>query len=387
MKNFTKLLAVVLCMVIALSTSACSLKPQYSYKTDDTELAIGVYIYALYSAYSQAQSLAQETEGYDSEAGTYDGSESFLKVQITDQDGVTATADEWITDQADKTLRNLLAIEHEYNRLGATMDEATVESYKASAKEYWDYGPYYAMYGEQYKSPYSDVFEPLGVSYESFEYFYVTSAKQEVVFDLLYAEGGEKAVSDEELTKYFTENYTSYSYFNTNMYETQEATADSAESGGELSTNVALSEKEMKKIESDFKGYADSLNGGKKFSDVSSKFTKDYELENDPSVSNVEIMDNSVIGADLVSAINDLDEGKATNKAIGEENSQVMYLFYKGKIADKVDEYIKDATNRKSVLQSFKGEEFTSYIDELAISLEVEISKAVSKYTPAMFEE
>ena len=142
-----------------------------------------------------------------------------------------------------------------------------------------------------------------------------------------------------------------------------------------------------KKIESDCKGYADSLNGGKKFSDVSSKFTKDYELENDPSVSNVEIMDNSVIGADLVSAINDLDEGKATNKAIGEENSQVMYLFYKGKIADKVDEYIKDATNRKSVLQSFKGEEFTSYIDELAISLEVEISKAVSKYTPAMFEE
>lgn len=385
MKNFSKLLAVILCMVIALSTSACSLKPQYSYKTDDTELAIGVYIYALYSAYSQAESLAKETEGYDAEAGTYDGEKSFLKVQITDEDGVTATADEWIADQADKSLKNLLAIEHEYNRLGATMDETTVEGYKASAKEYWDYGPYYAMYGEQYKSPYSDIFEPLGVSYESFEYFYLTSAKQEVVFDLLYADGGEKGVNDEELTKYFTENYTSYTYFNTNMYETKEATSD--EAGGTISENVAMSDADVKKIENNFKGYADSLNGGAKVADVVDKFMKDFDLQSDTSVSTVEIMENSTIGEDLISAINELKEGTATNKAIGEDNSKVMYLFYKGKIADKVDEYIKDATNRKTVLQNYKGEEFGTYIESVANSLDIEISKAVSKYSPSMFEE
>lgn len=385
MKNFSKLLAVILCMVIALSTSACSLKPQYSYKTDDTELAIGVYIYALYSAYSQAESLAKETEGYDAEAGTYDGEKSFLKVQITDEDGVTATADEWIADQADKSLKNLLAIEHEYNRLGATMDETTVEGYKASAKEYWDYGPYYAMYGEQYKSPYSDIFEPLGVSYESFEYFYLTSAKQEVVFDLLYADGGEKGVNDEELTKYFTENYTSYTYFNTNMYETKEATSD--EAGGTISENVAMSDADVKKIENNFKGYADSLNGGAKVADVVDKFMKDFDLQSDTSVSTVEIMENSTIGEDLISAINELKEGTATNKAIGEDNSKVMYLFYKGKIADKVDEYIKDATNRKTVLQNYKGEEFSTYIESVANSLDIEISKAVSKYSPSMFEE
>ena len=385
MKNFSKLLAVILCMVIALSTSACSLKPQYSYKTDDTELAIGVYIYALYSAYSQAESLAKETEGYDAEAGTYNGEKSFLKVQITDQDGVTATADEWIANEADKSLKNLLAIEHEYNRLGATMDEATVEGYKASAKEYWDYGPYYAMYGEQYKSPYSDIFEPLGVSYESFEYFYITSAKQEIVFDLLYSDGGEKAVNDEELTKFFTENYTSYTYFSTNMYEVKEATSD--QEGGAISENVAMSKDDVKKIENNFNGYVDSLNGGAKVKDVVDKFMKDYELENDPSVSNVEIMDNSSIGDELVSAINELKEGTATNKTIGEDNSKVMYLLYKEPIKNQVKAYIEDATNRKSVLQNFKGEEFNTYIESVANSLDIEISKAVSKYTPSMFEE
>ncbi len=384
MKNFTKLLAVILCMVIALSTSACSLKPEYSYKTDDTELAIGVYIYALYSAYSQAESFAQQTEGYDSETQTYDGEDSFLKVQITDDDGVTATADEWITTQADKTVRNLLAIEHEYNRLGATMDEATTQGYKDSAKEYWEYGPYYAMYGEQYINPYKDIFEPLGVSYESFEYFYVTSAKQEIVFDLLYADGGEKGVNDEELTKYFTENYTSYAFFNTNMYETKEATSDE---GQAVSENVKMSDDAVKKIEKDFKSYADSLNNGSKYDDVVKKYMKDYEIEDDPTSKSVEILEDSAIGDELKTALKDLDEGKATYTAVGEENTRVMYLLYKKAIADEIDAYIKDATNRESVLQNYKGEEFTSYIDSVAASLDVEISKAVKKYTPSMFED
>lgn len=385
MKNFTKFLAVILCMVIALSTAACSLTPQYSYKEGDNELAIGVYIYALYNAYSQAQSYAQQTEGYDSENGTYDGEKSFLKVQITDDKGVTATADQWITDEADRMLRTLLAVDKEYERLGATMDQTTENGYKASAKEYWDYGPYYQMYGEQYINPYKDIFEPLGVSYESFEYYYLTSAKQEIVFDILYNEGGEKAVTDEELTKYFTDNYTSYTYFSTNLYNTVEATSD--QEGGTLSSNEALSESEIKKIENNYKGYVSSLNSGAKIADITKKFTKDFELESDPSVSNVEILDESSIGEDLVSAIKELKEGTASYKTIGEDDSKIMYLFYKDPIKNQVKNYIEDDTNRTSVLRSMKADEFQTYIDDLAKSLDVEISKAVSKYTPSMFEE
>ncbi|MBQ8859988.1 MAG: hypothetical protein IJ015_01460 [Ruminococcus sp.] len=385
MKNFTKFLAVILCMVIALSTAACSLTPQYSYKEGDNELALGVYIYALYNAYSQAQSYAQQTEGYDSENGTYDGEKSFLKVQITDDKGVTATADQWITDEADRMLRTLLAVDKEYERLGATMDQTTENGYKASAKEYWDYGPYYQMYGEQYINPYKDIFEPLGVSYESFEYYYLTSAKQEIVFDILYNEGGEKAVTDEELTKYFTDNYTSYTYFSTNLYNTVEATSD--QEGGTLSSNEALSESEIKKIENNYKGYVSSLNSGAKIADITKKFTKDFELESDPSVSNVEILDESSIGEDLVSAIKELKEGTASYKTIGEDDSKIMYLFYKDPIKNQVKNYIEDDTNRTSVLRSMKADEFQTYIDDLAKSLDVEISKAVSKYTPSMFEE
>ncbi len=383
MKNFTKLLAVILVFVIALSTAACSLTPQYSYKTDDTELAIGVYIYALYTAYSQAESLAQQTEGYDSEAGTYDGDKSFLDVQITDEDGVTATADQWIADQADATVKNLLAVEHEFNRLGATIDEATQQGYEASAKEYWEYGPYYSMYGEQYINPYKDIFEPLGVSYDSFKYFYITSAKQEIVFDMLYGKDGEKAVSDKELTEYFEQNYTSYTYFNTNLYETVEETS---EEGDALSSNKALSKKEISNKKDQYQSYVDTINNGGDIKDVLDTYAKDNNLEGEQGTSNVEIMADSAIGEDLVVAIEKLDENTASYEIIGEEDSQVIYFFYKEAIKEQTKNYIEDEANRKSVLQSFKGEEFTSYIENLANELDITISRAVKKYSPEMFE-
>lgn len=384
MKNFTKFTAVILVFIIALSTAACSLTPQWSYKTDDQELAVGVYIYALYSAYQQAQSFAQETEGYDSEAGTYDGDKSFLNVQITDDDGVTATADQWITEQADKTLRSLLAVEKEFKRLGATIDEATMQNYEASAKEYWDYGPYYSMYGEQYKSPYSETFEPLGVSYESFKYFYTASAKQQAVFDALYGVDGEKAVSDKELTKYFVDNYTSYTFFNSNLYEDVEETTDD---GTTQANSVALSDDEIADIEAQYQGYVDSVNAGADVADAVDAYMADNNLESDPSTSNVEIMSESTIGDDLVDAIEKLDDNQASYKIIGEGDTKSIYFFYKESIKNQIKDYIDDEYNRDSVLSSYKNEEFEEYLDEVAASLDLSVNSAVKKYKPAMFED
>jgi hypothetical protein len=192
----------------------------------------------------------------------------------------------------------------------------------------------------------------------------------------IYNEGGEKAVGDEELTKFFTDSYTSYTYFNSDLYTTEQTQTD--ENGGALSTNKALPEEDIKKYEANYKSYADAINSGAKLADVVKDFQKDYELENDPSVSNVEIMDESTIGEDLVKAINELKEGQASYKTIGADDSKVIYLFYKEPIKNQVKTYIEDETNRNSVLQSYKGDEFKDYINDLAMSLSVEISKAES---------
>lgn len=385
MKHVTKILAVILVTVIALSTTACSLTPQWSYADGENQLSIGTYIYAMHNAYSQAESYAKETDVYDSEAGTYDGKKSFLEVKITDEDGNEAVAQQWIKDETDKTMKTLLTIDKEFERLSCEIDDEAMANHKATAKEYWEYGPYYSMYGEQYISPYKDLYEPLGVSYESFEYFYLTSAKQQVIFDTLYKEGGEKAVAEKELKEYFTENYTSYVYFNTNLYT---STQETSEDGQSLSKNEALSKKEIKKIEDQYKGYVEDIKAGDSVEDVAEKMMKDQKLDSDPSVKAVEPLENSSIGEDLVAAIEELKEGEASYKIIGEKDSQVIYFFYKEPIDNQVKNYIKDEANVESVLQNFKGEEFQTYIDDLAKALKPEINeKAIKKYTPAFFEE
>ena len=84
MKNFTKILCVVLALVAALSVASCSLTKQYAYQKDDIELPIGVYVYYMYSSYNEAQTLAQKSDLYDAATGKYDGKKSFLKMEITD---------------------------------------------------------------------------------------------------------------------------------------------------------------------------------------------------------------------------------------------------------------------------------------------------------------
>ncbi|MBR2715115.1 MAG: hypothetical protein IKB73_02780, partial [Ruminococcus sp.] len=74
-------------------------------------------------------------------------------------------------------------------------------------------------------------------------------------------------------------------------------------------------------------------------------------------------------------------------KIIGEENSQVLYFFYKEPIKNQVKNYISDEANRSSVLQNMKGTEYSDYITELSKTIDITVSKAVSKYTPEMFED
>lgn len=389
MRNSSKILCVALALVMILSLAACSLTPQNSYSTDDVELPIGVYIYNVYSAYNQAQNYAQQSDLYDSEAGTYDGKKSFLKLEITDDDGVTATADEWIKDKADEYTRNILAIYHEYNELGCTMDEATVEGYESQAKEYWDYGPYYQYYGEQYLSPYSEIFEPLGVGYDSFYIasFY-TSAMQNEVFSALYEKDGKEAVSDEELTKYFTDNYTSYKYFSVNLYTTEsEATTD--EEGNETTedVNVALSEEEVQGYQNELDIYKNAVASGSSYDDIISQYMSAHSIESDPTQSGVSILSEASLGEEITAELEKLSEGEASVITVGDDDTtKVMYFIYKEPIDNQIEAYIGDETERDTVLHNMKDDDFEKHLKEVADSLDVTVNSACGGYTPSFIE-
>lgn len=386
MKNVIKLISLTLALVLGISLASCSLGKQYSYKTEDTELSIGAYIYEMYNAYKSAEQKAQATDVYDSETKKYDGKKSFLDVTIKDDDENEATASQYMLDTVDKSLRDYLAIYHEFEALGCVIDDETLQNYQTEGKNYWDMGPYY-QYGEQYYNPLSAIYEPLGVSYDSFYQIAVyKTAMKDQLFKDYYGATAQNAVTDDQIKDFFKDNYTSYKYFSVPLYTTNED-ASQVEGINDSSTTTALSEDEIQKYKDSFSSYADSINNGTAYDDAIKQYMSDFDVQSDPTSSNTEILDKSSIGEDLVNAIKELEAGKASYKVIGEGDNQTIYFFYKGNVEDEADEYLEDENNKDSVLHEMKDEDFDNHLKEVADSLDVQKSGAINNYSPKKMEK
>lgn len=369
-------LAVLMCLtaVLAVGCSPVSLDKEWAYKTSDNELAIGVYIYSLNLAYSQAQSFASEQLDDYSKANS-----DWLDKEIEDDDGNKQVAKDWIKEQADIMCKNYLVVDEQLAKAGielSTEDTATAEE---QAETYWNVGQY-ASYG--YVMPMKDDLEPYGISLESFTYATTLySTKYSKLFEHTYGKGGAEEVSDGELTDFFTENYVDYSYFTVNLYE---STTD--ESG--TSKDAALSENDAKKLTDEIDGYAEEINKGSSYSDVVAKYMENNSIESDPSTSNVENINNSSLGEEVLNAVKELDSNKASTLKVGSGDSAVYYLIYKNDIKTDVDDYIKSDTNRPTVLSNMKNDDFKDYLDSLAEDLDCEVNTSViDRYKADLFFE
>lgn len=374
MKPYAKIGSLLLALIIAVAAVGCtpiSLKAEWAYRTDKAELPIGVYSYSLKTAYSQAKNYASKLASYD------EASESWLDLEITDDDGDKAVAREWIKNEADTMCLNYIAVDNLVEELGIDMSGATADSAKKTAEEYWTVGPY-ASYG--YYMPYKDEYEPYGVSFESFEYCTTLyNTKYSAVFEKLYGEGGSKEVKDDEFISFFTENYTDYKYIKTNLYE---STAD--ESGE--STDVALSDEDAKKLTDEFDGYAKELNNGAAFDDIINKYKTANSLTEDPSTSAVENLADSSLGDELKNALGEMKANQAKTIKVGSGNTAVYYLIFKGDINSDIDSYVYDATQRDSLLASMKKDEYKKYVDDLAKKTECEKNQSViDQYKPELY--
>ena len=373
MKPTVKIGSLLLAVVMALSAvlaTGCSMGKEWSYKTSDKELAIGVYIYCLDLAYQQAQTKAKELDDYD---GTND---KWLDLEITDDDGNTAVARQWIKDDAQKKCLNFLAVEKGMKDEGASVDEATQQAADEQAKTYWNVGQY-ANYG--YIMPMSKELEPYGISYDSFRYCTSQySVNYSVLFAKLYGEGGSQEVSDSELEDYFIENYVDYSYIPVQLYE---ASTDEA---GE-SKSVALSDEKIADYTAELEGYVKDINDGKSYDDVVSAYTEKHELSQSPAVDNTEQLENVSAGDQIKDALKELGNNKAVTVKVGEGDSGMLYLVYKRNSADSAKDYLESETNRAGVLNTMKKDDFEDYLKKIVEDLDYEKNSAVDGYDPKMF--
>ncbi|MBQ8571868.1 MAG: hypothetical protein IJ451_00200 [Ruminococcus sp.] len=381
MNNFKKIFAILLAAIMLISAAGCGSKPDYSYKTDNVSYAEGVYLYSLFSAYNEAYSILQESLG-----DKFDSTASILDITSTfDETGEKLLCETWIKDQADLITRNLAALDEKVAEYGITLDKTQVESARQLAKEDWYLGPYYEYYvASGYEAvSYEDMLSPYGISFDSFfTSSYLASVKQSAIFDHLYGKGGEEEVSDKEITDYFTQNYTSYAYFIVNLYETA--------IDEETSQQVyhPYSDELVNDVKAELDSYVKLINSGKDYTEIANKYVKAHNLTNDPTVKNIEILDNSALGEEVLKALKGLDEGKATYIKVGSGDTSVMYFITKFDINNEAEEYLSADGNRHTILQALKSEDFSNYLDDITENVVVDINeKVIEKYNPAIFEK
>lgn len=380
MNFLKKVAALLLAVMILVSTTACGSKDEsWSYKVGDTQLSKGIYMFALLSYYSQAQTLASEDEKYDA-------NKSFLNIKVQgENDESPIKAKNWIVEKTDEMCRAMLVVATKCKEYGIELSEETLTSIQESAQSDWTNGPYYEYYQSLgYEStPYQDILEPYGITYEDFEYAaYTTSELQYQLFLKLYGEGGDMEVPKDELATYFLENYTDYKYISVSLTNT----VTDSESDEESTT--AMTETEVANVKKELEAYVTGLNNGKMtWDDVTTDYQVENELTSDPTVSGTEVIENSYyLSQNLIDALNSLDEGKATIVESGEDTSAVMYIIYKGKIADQQATYIDDETYVEGVLVDCKSTDFSDYIDSLTDTIGISKNRAVtSKYKPYIF--
>lgn len=373
MKPFSKITAFLLAVVMIILSVGCtpiSLNAEWSYRYNDDELAIGVYIYSLNQAYSMAKSYAESNENYASD-------KSFMDLEITDEDGNKMIAREWILKEADRITKNILVINDELKKNNIVLDQATVDQAKSQAETVWNVG-LYADYG--YFDPMSAIIEPYGVSFDSFFVStYLLDAKESALFNSIYGKGGTKEVPQDEIEKYFLDNYTDYKYFAVDLY-----TSTTDDTGNTSST--AFTEEEIKAVEKELNGYVSDIKAGKSYDDIANAYMIKHELTTDPTQAATEILEKSSVGTEIKDALAKLTEGTATTVKVGEGEYAQYYFIYKDKIANQTKAVLSDSSNISTIINVMKQDEFDKYLDDLVEAIKPEINTAqVDRYDPDMF--
>ena len=368
MKPTVKIASLLLAVLMLFSAFAagCSFQKEWSYKTDAQELAIGVYLTAMQEAYSEAQKYAQSVDGYDA------SSEKWLDLEITDSDGNKKVAKDWIKETAERRCLELLVMQPELDKLGATTDEAALATAKSSYETQWNGGGKTAL-------------EKHGVSMESFVYYEANYTRmRDLLFDTLYGEGGTQAVAADEIHAYLADNYARYGVVAIPLYE---ATTDEAGT----SSNAALSADKQKEITDALDGYAKQVNGEKdvkKAVESASKLIEDYltSTGSDTTLQNVTLpkKDAGIADEDLKKTLESLEEGKAVTVKTGEENSESYFYIFRYDKENLKENYQADNVTDKEVLQKLKANDFKAYLQDLIDKSNYKKSDYVDKYQPSM---
>jgi len=233
--NIKRTVAGVTALMMALSLSACGKDSTWAATSNGEQVPAGMYIFYLQSAYYDAVNQLEADE---------DGNTPDVFTQ--EFDGVDAKT--WIQNEATNDLKRYCAIEQKCDEYGITLESTDTEAAELYVEQLWEY------YGSYY--------EEEGISMDSYLKLYLNSLKSSMLFEALYSEGGDYAVSDDELKTYLDENYAMINYIEVELRD------------GEGNLLKSDGKDERRELEQE---YIDRYNNGEDFDLLNADYTAWYD--------------------------------------------------------------------------------------------------------------
>ncbi len=345
MKTLKKLTAIILVCLMALTVIGCHPKDEIAVTIDGHKYTSAYYMCSLINAYMEGQ---QEVYNNLSEEEANAESIDFLSKKIGDK-----SFNDWVKDHAIESLKEISIYKSlcRDNKVEMTDEEKANAEYMASF--------YWSSYG------YSVLFEPNGVSEQTYKDYMVDGSYAELYFEHLYGKKGSKEISAKTVK---SELYKKFITANILEVDFSEET-----------------DKEKEEIEKQFKDYEKKIKNGKMtfeeayvdYNDSGDDHSHEDEEDGpkDPHA--------TVIGADgtgyeheYYSKIKKMDKGEI--KLFEKEDNAGFLLVIKQEIKD--DKYYLENMDL-TVRHLLKDDEYSKDMAALAEKLEAEINKyAVNQF-------
>ena len=186
MKSVKKIIALLLAVLMLLSFAACHKKGEIAVKVGDVKFTSGYYACALFFTDSSARSKVSEQleeEGESTEDIDY------YKQKIDGKNYV-----DWVKEETLTSLKKIAAAKTycKENKLELGEDAEQMKSY---AEYYWEQGGY------------SEVLTENGVAKETYINYMTDLSYEDLYFDHVFGEKGEKEVTKKQLKKELSTNY------------------------------------------------------------------------------------------------------------------------------------------------------------------------------------
>ncbi len=337
MKNLKKFLAFAIVGVMVFSFCGCHKKGETAIKVGNLKYSSAYYMCALIEADMNARQQIDNKAQSDSKIDT--SKEGYYYKQKIDG----KSFETYVKETALGIIKENAAYKIKCDEAKLKIKDNDEQMIKSYVSYYWTTGGYSVIYGEN------------GVSEQTFTDYFRSNYYKQLYFDYLYGKEGKKAVSDDELSKYKSENY---------------CLADvlTADLSNEEAAKKELTEAKLNDYEKDL------VSGAKTFKQV-------YEEYNNVEEANKQESYSTVIGSSKTDSADDnFDTVKAMNndevKLIKSEDGNTIKIYVKRDLAsDETQNNNLDDTVRHAL----KDEEFEKDIQKYIKTLKFEEIKSATR--------